>query len=191
MEGFAHFLASYWMYILLAVLLVVFATLVVMILRTEKMGAIPRNAGKFRFERADKEISKRAAESLSHAIQLKTITGEMEEIKKLHQYLRERYTAFHRIASCETIAEGSLLYRWKGTDSEKKPVLFCAHMDVVPVKGEWIHPPFSGEIVNDEIWGRGALDCKCVLIGLLEAAERLAAEGFKPARDLYFAFGHD
>ena len=70
-----------------------------------------------------------------------------------------------------------------------------AHMDVVPVvpgtENDWKHAPFSGDIAGGYVWGRGAIDDKGCLIMLLEAAEKLAATGFTPARTIMFAFGQD
>ena len=70
-----------------------------------------------------------------------------------------------------------------------------AHLDVVPVIEEnltdWKQPPFDGKVVNDTLWGRGAIDDKIGVIGLLEATERLLKEGYKPERTLYLSFGHD
>ena len=51
--------------------------------------------------------------------------------------------------------------------------------------------PFSGYIDNEFIWGRGTLDDKGALIQIMEAVEKLIAEGFTPARTFYLAFGHD
>ena len=70
-----------------------------------------------------------------------------------------------------------------------------AHYDVVPVEqttlSDWKHPPFSGEIEEGYLWGRGALDDKCAVIAIMEACERLIQAGFRPECDVYLAFGHD
>jgi carboxypeptidase PM20D1 len=70
-----------------------------------------------------------------------------------------------------------------------------AHMDVVPVvpgtEKDWTHAPFSGDIADGFVWGRGAIDDKGSLIALLEAADALAATGFVPQRTILFAFGQD
>jgi carboxypeptidase PM20D1 len=70
-----------------------------------------------------------------------------------------------------------------------------ALMDVVPVEteteDEWNFEPFSGKISDGFVWGRGALDMKSQLMGILEAVEELIKTGFKPKRTIYLAFGHD
>ena len=85
--------------------------------------------------------------------------------------------------------------RWPGSDAALPPVLFTAHMDVVPVEPgteqDWQHPAFAGVVADGRIYGRGTLDDKVGLIGLLEATEQLLAERFAPTRTIYFAFGHD
>ena len=87
----------------------------------------------------------------------------------------------------------SHLYQWEGTDPNLKPVVLMAHLDVVPVIEEnltdWKLPPFDGKVVNDTLWGRGTIDDKIGVIGLLEATERLLKEGYKPERTLYLSLG--
>lgn len=110
-------------------------------------------------------------------------------------FLAARYPAAHRAMERENVG-GSLLYRWPGSSKgDRAPVAFIAHIDVVPVEpgteDQWTHPPFKGVAVDGFVWGRGAMDDKGHLIALMEAAERLAAAGFTPSRDIYFLFGHD
>ncbi|MBQ3369475.1 MAG: M20/M25/M40 family metallo-hydrolase [Mogibacterium sp.] len=83
--------------------------------------------------------------------------------------------------------DGAMLLKWKGSDQSKRPVLFMNHYDVVPAKAEdWKYPPFSAEIADGKIWGRGTLDDKGGYWAMLQAADDLAAAGFTPARDIYF-----
>jgi len=75
------------------------------------------------------------------------------------------------------------------------PVMLMAHLDVVPVvpgtEKDWTHAPFSGDIAEGFVWGRGTLDDKGQLITILEAANRLAQNGFQPERTIMFAMGQD
>ncbi|MEK8225998.1 M20/M25/M40 family metallo-hydrolase [Oerskovia sp. M15] len=67
-----------------------------------------------------------------------------------------------------------------------------AHYDVVPVEAEdWSGDPFSGEIRDGAVWGRGTLDDKGSLVVVLEAVESLLAARFAPDRDVYLSFGHN
>lgn len=142
----------------------------------------------------------RMAERLGAAIRFETISrdagapADPAVFAALHAFLAQSYPAAHAAMTREAIGS-SLLYRWPGADASKTPVAFLAHMDVVPVEPGtetgWTHPPFAGVVADGAIWGRGALDDKATVIALLEAAERLAASGFRPDRDVYFLFGHD
>ncbi len=66
-----------------------------------------------------------------------------------------------------------------------------AHLDVVPVEGTWRHPPFSAEIEDGNIWGRGTLDDKGCVAAICEAVETLLEAGHVPARDVWLSFGCD
>ncbi|MQW77418.1 M20/M25/M40 family metallo-hydrolase [Nocardioides sp. dk4132] len=83
-----------------------------------------------------------------------------------------------------------LLFRWPGV-SDDRPLVLMAHLDVVPVEGEWTHPPFSGAVVDGQIWGRGTLDDKGSLVAICEAVETLLERGHVPAQDVWLSFGCD
>lgn len=57
---------------------------------------------------------------------------------------------------------GNFIANWGGDGSPS--LLFMSHTDVVPVEDEstWAHPPFSGEIIDGSVWGRGSDDCKSI-----------------------------
>lgn len=142
-------------------------------------------------------MKKLTAERLQKAVRCKTVScadenGDFSEFSRLHALLEELFPRFHAAAEREIIGSHSLSYRWRGKNSSLSPLLFCAHMDVVPADGGgWKHPPFEGVIDDGYVYGRGAFDCKATLIALLSAAEELVASGCEPERDIYFAFGHD
>jgi len=112
-----------------------------------------------------------------------------------HTHLKNSFPLVDSILEKRLINKYSLLYKWQGTDTTLKPALFMAHQDVVPVDplsiNDWRYPPFDGKIDSGFVFGRGAIDVKCQLMGLLEAAEILLKQGFQPQRAILFAFGHD
>lgn len=144
---------------------------------------------------------KKMVENLVKAIQCKTVSYfdiskmDGDEFLKLHKHFETAYPLVHKNMTKEIINNWSLLYHWKGTEQKELPVLFMGHLDVVPVssgtENDWDHPCFGAEIADGYIWGRGAIDCKSLVVGLLEATEYLMKQGYQPKRDVYFAFGHD
>ncbi len=133
--------------------------------------------------------SMKYAEILSKLIQVETISSrENKDITKFlgfHEVLRETYPNLFKTVEVENF-DGSLLLKWKGTDSSLKPIMLMNHHDVVEASGEWTHPAFSGAIADGKVWGRGTLDTKGGLAMMLQAAEELISEGFTPKRDTYF-----
>jgi carboxypeptidase PM20D1 len=139
--------------------------------------------------------------NFSKAIQIPTISRDYpapvipEPFLAFHQHLQISFPRVHQLAEREVINEYSLVYKFQGSDSTLKPVLFMGHMDVVPVdeatRDKWIHDAFAGVVENGKIWGRGALDDKATVMALMEAMELSLKEGKQPKRTLYFAFGHD
>ncbi len=147
----------------------------------------------------DDPLLGRAPDNLSKAIRIRTISVEDEfpeaEFKALHALLESAYPLTHHTLEKEMVGNASLLYIWQGTDRDLRPLVLAAHMDVVPVEPEtvadWTHPPFDGAIADGCIWGRGTMDCKGLLIAILEAVESLLADGYKPERTVILAFGED
>jgi acetylornithine deacetylase/succinyl-diaminopimelate desuccinylase-like protein len=81
----------------------------------------------------------------------------------------------------------NLIARLKGAGNAP-PLLLHGHVDVVSTAHQsWRHPPFSGDIIDGCVWGRGALDMKGGLTMMLSAMLRAASEGFRPAGDMVLA----
>jgi carboxypeptidase PM20D1 len=107
------------------------------------------------------------------------------------RYLASTFPELHAKLGCETVGR-SLLFTWRGTDASLPPAALLAHLDVVPADAAaWAVPPFEGRIQDGFIWGRGTLDDKIAVMGILEAATALLRQGYQPRRTLYFAFGQD
>ena len=142
------------------------------------------------------------AASLAQAVRARTVSGlpdaqaqYVAALEQLQQHLRQRYPRVHAELEREVVGGHSLLYTWRGSDPKARPIALMAHQDVVPIapgtEQLWKQPPFAGVIEGGIVWGRGTLDDKSNLVTELEAVERLLAEGFKPRRTVYLAFGHD
>jgi carboxypeptidase PM20D1 len=148
----------------------------------------------------DAAEQQRLAERLGRALTFETVSrsqGVVPEaaLRGLQEYLVATFPGVHATLKRETIGGFSLLYTWPGQDPAAKPYLLLGHQDVVPVEAgtedKWTHPPFSGRVDGGFIWGRGSLDDKVCVLGILEAVERLVQKGFRPRRTIYLAFGHD
>lgn len=142
-----------------------------------------------------------AAQRLAGAVRFPTISHEggrnveARAFLDLHRYLEASFPRVHQALRREIVADYSLLYTWPGWKPELPPILLMSHMDVVPVEPgtekRWTHPPFSGAIADGYIWGRGAIDDKVSVLGVLEGIELLVGQGFQPERTVLLAFGHD
>ncbi|GAB3188817.1 M20/M25/M40 family metallo-hydrolase [Nesterenkonia suensis] len=86
----------------------------------------------------------------------------------------------------------SVVARMAGTDPEAGALVVHGHLDVVPARAEdWQIDPFSAEIVDGMIWGRGAVDMKDMDAMILASMLRMHREGHRPVRDIIFAFFAD
>lgn len=111
---------------------------------------------------------------------------------RLLQELRAQFPLLHERLELTRIDGHALLFRWPGR-AATKPVVLMAHLDVVPVdeSAPWQHPPFSAEVVDGAVWGRGTLDDKGCATAVCEAVERLLTAGHEPAQDVWLSFGCD
>lgn len=132
------------------------------------------------------------ARKLGQMVRVPTVSRredeDLSEFYKFHRVLEEQFPLLHEKLE-KTVLEGTLLYRWPGKDPAAKPILLMGHQDVVPASDEgWRVPAYSGEVVDGQLYGRGALDCKSTMFVELEAVEELLAEGFIPPCDVYLEY---
>jgi len=150
--------------------------------------------------------AQKAARDLSGAIPYRTISwgpegtaGERQATQDafvaFHAYLEKTFPQVYAKLDHEVVGANNLLFTWKGSDPSLKTIVLLGHQDVVPIEegteSKWTHPPFSGEIADGFIWGRGTLDDKLAVVGLLEAVDLLLSKGFQPKRTVILAFGQD
>ena len=135
-----------------------------------------------------------AVDALGRLVRCKTVSyydkaqEDDGEFEKLIALLPELYPQVTKACQLTRLPGRGLLYRWQGREPGPAAVLM-AHYDVVPVEEEnWEVPPFEAVIKDGAMWGRGTLDTKVTINGILSAAENLIKQGFRPENDIYFAF---
>lgn len=174
------------------VILILFVLLVaVLLVRT--LGFKPKQNAKIIEDEVcfDKDKS---VETLRELVRFRTVSYKESyleddaEFKKLIRALPKLYPNVFKTCSLKLSAERGLLFLWEGK-SHDAPSVMMAHYDVVPVsENDWEKDPFEAELVDGVVWGRGTLDTKATMNGILSAAEALIKDGFIPENDIYFAF---
>ncbi len=86
----------------------------------------------------------------------------------------------------------SVVARITGEDPSRPALLIHGHLDVVPANAaDWRHDPFSGEIADGCVWGRGAVDMKDMDAMILAVVRQRRREGRRPPRDVLLVFTAD
>jgi acetylornithine deacetylase/succinyl-diaminopimelate desuccinylase-like protein len=81
----------------------------------------------------------------------------------------------------------SLVARIEGRRPDAPTLLLMGHTDVVPANASrWRHDPFGGELIDGEVWGRGAIDMLNLTASMAVATRRLAVDGFRPDGTLVY-----
>ncbi len=180
--------------IILSISIIIFILLSVIVIRALTFNPKPEKLNVVEIPNFDKA---RPITNLQHLIKCKTISyndkslEDESEFIKLEKLLTSLYPNVNK--ACEKIELGNrnILFRWKGK-SQESPTVLMSHYDVVPVEETyWIKPPFDAVIEHDILWGRGTLDTKGTLNGILEAVDILISQNFIPKNDIYLAFGGD
>ena len=140
-----------------------------------------------------------ACSRLARALTFKTVyttpeQTDFSQFEALQNHLRKSFPRVMESGTFELVGH-SVLITIPGDDSSLMGTQLIAHQDVVPVvpgtEGQWEHDAFSGHMDDEWVWGRGALDIKDMLMAELEAVEYLLAQGRRPKRSIYLAFGED
>ena len=175
---------SYILYAILAILALVLALLAIAVVRTLLM---PSKTSDYQ-PKADLRAETHA-QKLSKMIQYETVSRpddlQREKFLGFHKVLEELFPLVHQHLE-KTELEGSLLFYWKG-EQHDKPIVLMSHQDVVPAEGVWEHEPFSGDIADGKVWGRGTADTKASVMAFFQACEELLEQGYTPKQDVYLA----
>ena len=138
----------------------------------------------------------------------------LQAIKDLHAYIESEYPSIHQADYIDktVVSNYSLIYRVEGSSKNKNVYMLCGHLDVVPTPKPklWDYDPFLGNIAPEHkcsycdmafdvckgedikyIHGRGAIDTKNVVFGILESLENLVKTNSRPNTTFYIAFSHD
>lgn len=130
-------------------------------------------------------IFARPADILADLIRFDTTNPPGNEIECIG-YIRDLLSAagFDTALFAKTPSRPNLVTRLAGR-GDAPPFLWQGHVDVVTTANQpWTRDPFAAELVDGELWGRGALDMKGGVAMMLAALLRAKAEGFRPAGDI-------
>ncbi len=181
-------------YVLYAVIAVLIILIAVLIIRA--VGFKPEATSEVK--KVDVKINgERAVKNLSTLIKIPTVSvldtqnGDYSNHEKFVETLLEMYPNIASKAEFTRIEKYGLIFKIEGESSENPSVLM-SHFDVVPVEGQnWSFQPFSGDVKDGYIHGRGTLDTKGTLVCTCESVETMLENGFAFKNDLYLCFGGD
>jgi acetylornithine deacetylase/succinyl-diaminopimelate desuccinylase-like protein len=111
--------------------------------------------------------------------------GESRNADLLQTYLEGSGLDLQRF---EPVAgRASLVGRIEGSDPTAPSLLLMGHTDVVPANTDrWREDPFGGELIDGEVWGRGAVDMLNLTSSMAVAIRRLLTDGFRPRGTLVY-----
>ncbi len=139
----------------------------------------------------------KAVNDLAEMIRCKTISDKNKQNEDEAEFLKFKsklpalFPCIFEKCSYEEPSDRAILIKWQGK-AHGSPTVLMAHFDVVSaIEENWEKPPFDGIIENGVLWGRGTIDTKGTLNGILQAAEALIQSGFTPKNDVYLAFSGD
>ena len=109
-----------------------------------------------------------------------------QELNKCHDFLKtlaeEHGMVYREIDGIVSVIE-------QPSETGDKGLGIPLHVDVMPVSGDWKHPPFSGTVAEDIIWGRGAQDDKGPLMACLYGVFALKKLGARFIRPIHIVMG--
>lgn len=179
-----------FVYIILAVILLF---LCVIFTKTAVVKSKSKKLTKSKLSYTDEQIMY-YAQRLQKMIQCKTVSKkdmyDDTEFRKLRETVNSLFPSVNEQAEKMTFSDDCWVYKIQGRD-EGRNIMLMSHHDVVSADGEWNCDPFSGEIFDGKIWGRGTVDTKTPLFAEFSALDELLAEGYEPPCNVYIASSHN
>lgn len=115
---------------------------------------------------------------------------ETRSIETIRQFLRER--DIDSSVYYENAERANLVARIHGSDPMAPSVAYMGHVDVVPAdESDWSRDPFGGEVVDGEVWGRGAVDMLGMVACFTVAFASFAEDGRQPPGDVLLVIVSD
>lgn len=178
------------LYVILAALVCLIAVLFInTAVQTRKAGKLTGEHPVF----SEQEL-KEYAQSLSDMVRCKTVSVKDSyddaEFAKLRAVVKERFPLLHEQGNPMIFSQDCWVYKIPGKDPSRN-IMLMSHHDVVDADEEWTYEPFSGQVVDGRIYGRGTADTKGSLCAILFAMEELLKEGFRPDVNVYIASSHN
>ena len=143
-------------------------------------------------------IEDAVVDRLANAVRIPTLSYEDRvdsvAFRLIDTFIIESFPLVDSFLEKERVNKFSYLFKWPGQNARLAPILLMGHSDVVGVENggkDWSVPPFDGIEKDGYLWGRGTLDDKLAIFGILEAIESLLSVDYAPQRTVYLAFGHD
>ena len=131
---------------------------------------------------------------LQEMIRCKTVSVEDSyddtEFAKLRDVMEKLFPIIHQKAEKHIFSDDCWIYKISGKDTNRN-IMLMSHHDVVAADGEWEHEPFSAEIADGKIWGRGTVDTKTPLFAEFSALEELLSNGFEPPCNIFIGSSHN
>ena len=163
-----------------------------MILRAAALAALLATAAAA--QPADPAKRKAERDLLEKAVEIPTVKGR-GQMPKLTALLASEFRSagITNIVIKDHDGTQTMIVRWPAArPSGKKPILLMAHMDVVDANpADWKHDPFTFREEGGHYLGRGVLDNKAGLVGMMMGVLNLKRSGFQPTRDIIFLFTGD
>ena len=178
------------LYVVLAIIVLLIAVFLInTVIKTSKARKLTEDNSAVSNDEIDFYTSR-----LQEMIKCKTVSvkGSYDdtEFAKLRAVMEKLFPMIHQKAEKHIFSEDCWVYKISGKDTNRN-IMLMSHHDVVAADGEWEHEPFSAEIADGKIWGRGTVDTKTPLFAEFSALEELLAEGFEPPCNIFIGSSHN